>query len=95
MNISKAIATVAAGLALAPTMSSAGTIGGVQYASQYDYREFFAVADHRDFHVGLAGNQRTLRDDVRPARQVGEVEALAFVIALVVFPTASRSAIIC
>lgn len=78
MNISKAIVTVAAGLALAPTMSSAGTIGGVQYASQYDYREFFAVADRHDFHVGLAGNPFPASDpgmvarDLLPAMQANK-----------------------
>ena len=56
MNINNAIVTAVAGFALVPAMSWAGTIGGVQYASQYDYREFFAVTDHHDFHVGLAGN---------------------------------------
>jgi hypothetical protein len=56
MNINNAIVTAVAGLALVPAMSWAGTVGGVQYASQYDFREFFAVTDHHDFHVVLAGN---------------------------------------
>jgi len=30
-------------------------VGGVQYASQSDYRELFAATDHRDFHVVLVG----------------------------------------
>ena len=36
--------------------ASAAVIGGTNYASQYDYSEFFAAADHHDFKVVLAGN---------------------------------------
>ncbi len=55
MKISKTIAA-AVGVALAPTIASAAVIGGTYYAPQYDYGEFFAVADHHDFKVVLAGN---------------------------------------
>jgi hypothetical protein len=55
MKFSKAIAAVI-GFALAPTMASAGVIGGTYYAPEYDYGEFFWVADHHDFKVVLAGN---------------------------------------
>ena len=34
----------------------AAIIGGTYYAPQYDYREFFAAADGRNFQVILAGN---------------------------------------
>lgn len=78
MNINKMIVTAAAGLALLPPASSAGTVGGVQYASQYDYREFFAATDHRDFHVVLAGNPfpssdlGTVARDLLPAMQANK-----------------------
>ena len=49
---------VAALLALVglPLAASAAIIGGTYYAPQYDYREFFAATDGRDFQVTLAGN---------------------------------------
>ena len=78
MNIKTAIVTAVAGLALVPAVSSAGTIGGVQYASQYDYREFFNISDHHDFHVGLAGNPFAGSDmgmvarDLLPAMQANK-----------------------
>ena len=48
MKISKTIAALV-GFALAPTIASAGVIGGTYYAPEYDYGEFFWVADHHDF----------------------------------------------
>ncbi len=55
MNVCKSIAATI-GFALVPTFASAAVIGGTYYAPQYDWSEFFAVADHHDFHVVLAGN---------------------------------------
>ena len=55
MKISKTIAA-AVGFALAPAIASAAVIGGTDYAPEYDYGEFFSVADHHDFKVVLAGN---------------------------------------
>jgi len=55
MKINKAIAATIA-VALAPSLASAAVIGGTHYAAQYDWGEFFAIADHHDFHVVLAGN---------------------------------------
>ncbi len=56
MKIGNTVAAAFAGLILAPAMASAGVIGGVYYAPQYDYGEFFAAADHHDFKVVLQGN---------------------------------------
>ena len=39
-----------------PVAALAATIGGSEYAPQYDYREFFAAADGKPFRVVLAGN---------------------------------------
>src|SRR5258707_14531224 len=36
--------------------SSAAVIGGTYYAVQYDFAEFFAATDHRNFQVILVGN---------------------------------------
>ena len=48
---------IAAALAacLLPTIAFAATIGGTQYATQYDYREFFNATDGKTFRVVLAG----------------------------------------
>ena len=56
MKISRTIVAAVAGCALVPVMASAAIIGGTNYASQYDYGEFFSIADHHDFKVVLAGN---------------------------------------
>ena len=50
------IAAALLGLIGFPVVASAAVIGGVYYAPQYDYREFFAATDGRDFQVILAGN---------------------------------------
>jgi hypothetical protein len=39
-----------------PGVGAAGVIGGTYYAPQYDYSEFFAAADGRNFQVVLYGN---------------------------------------
>jgi hypothetical protein len=48
---------IAAGLAasLLPAAALAATIGGTDYATQYDYREFFQAADGKPFRVVLVG----------------------------------------
>ena len=54
MPILKKIAmTVAA--SLLPVTTLAASIGGIDYATQYDYREFFNAADGRPFRVVLVG----------------------------------------
>ncbi|MBV8188041.1 MAG: hypothetical protein JOY64_27660 [Alphaproteobacteria bacterium] len=44
------------GLMALPLSASAAVIGGTYYAPQYDYAEFFAATDGRNFQVILAGN---------------------------------------
>jgi hypothetical protein len=56
MRLSKKIAAALLGLAALPAAAAAAVIGGTYYAPQYDYREFFAAADGRNFQVILAGN---------------------------------------
>lgn len=55
VRMASSLATVL-GLALALGCADAATIGGTYYAPQYDYAEFFAATDHRNFQVVLAGN---------------------------------------
>ncbi len=43
-------------LSISPLAALAATIGGIQYAPQYDYREFFNAADGKPFRVALIGN---------------------------------------
>src|SRR3954471_2931347 len=50
----KIVAAVLAASAL-PAAALAATIGGTDYAVQYDYREFYAAADGKPFRVVLAG----------------------------------------
>ena len=40
----------------APLTAQAATIGGVQYATQYDYNEFRQASDGKFFRVEIAGN---------------------------------------
>lgn len=58
--------TLAAVLSCAPIAASAATLGGVDYATQYDYREFYTAADGKNFRVVLQGNPfpSTPADDV-------------------------------
>ena len=56
MKISNTVVAAFAGFVLAPAMAAAAVIGGTNYASQYDYGEFFSIADHHDFKVVLEGN---------------------------------------
>jgi hypothetical protein len=51
--LTKIAATLAA--SLLPVAALAATIGGVDYATQYDYREFFNAADGKPFRVVVAG----------------------------------------
>jgi hypothetical protein len=39
-----------------PMTAVAATLGGTQYAIQYDYREFYAASDNKTFRVELLGN---------------------------------------
>jgi hypothetical protein len=51
--LKKIAATLAA--SMLPMAALAATIGGTDYAVQYDYREFFNAADGKPFRVVLAG----------------------------------------
>ena len=53
------VAKIAASLLAAtmiPAATLAATLGGVDYATQYDYREFYAATDNKPFRVVLVGN---------------------------------------
>ncbi len=53
LSLKKTAATLVA--CLLPATAFAATIGGTQYATQYDYREFFNATDGKPFRVVLAG----------------------------------------
>ena len=78
MKISDTVAAAFASLILAPAMASAAVIGGTNYAPQYDYGEFFSIADHHDFKVVLEGNPFPSSDmgvvarDLLPAMQAAK-----------------------
>ena len=56
MRLKTKIASALLGLAALPAAAWAAVIGGTYYAPQYDFREFFAAADGRNFQVVLYGN---------------------------------------
>src|SRR6478609_2602180 len=56
MRLVPNIAALLSGLTALPGIAVAGPIGGNYYATQYDYREFFAATDGKQFQVVLAGN---------------------------------------
>jgi hypothetical protein len=66
------------GLLALPLSASAAVIGGVYYAVQYDYREFFAATDGRNFQAILAGNPfpavdpRIVARDLLPVMQAAK-----------------------
>ena len=51
-----------------PAAASAAVIGGTYYAPQYDYSEFFAATDHRNFQVVVAGTPFPGTDPAATAR---------------------------
>ena len=51
MRLKTKITAALLGLAALPAVAWAAVIGGTYYAPQYDYREFFAAADGRNFQV--------------------------------------------
>src|SRR5204862_1622678 len=57
MSEMPALRKIAAALvaSMLPLAALAATIGGTDYAPQYDYREFFNAADGKSFRVVLAG----------------------------------------
>jgi hypothetical protein len=56
MTICKKKLAATLALAMLPVAAAAATIGGTEYAPQYDYREFFTAADGKPFRVVLLGN---------------------------------------
>jgi hypothetical protein len=49
-------AAILASAAALPIAAHAAILGGSYYATQYDYREFYAVTDNKPFRVELVGN---------------------------------------
>lgn len=56
MRLRSRIAAALLAIAALPATAYAATIGGTFYAVQYDYREFFAATDGKNFQVVLVGN---------------------------------------
>lgn len=56
MRFRTKIAAMLLAVAALPAAVYAATIGGTYYAVQYDYREFFAATDGKNFQVVLLGN---------------------------------------
>ena len=56
MRFTSTIASLLGLLILTACASSIAVIGGTYYATQYDFAEFFAATDGRNFQVVLAGN---------------------------------------
>src|SRR5258708_22690693 len=56
MRPARGIAAALFALIVAPAAGLSAVIGGYYYAPQYDYREFFAATDGKQFQVVLAGN---------------------------------------
>src|SRR5260370_25845879 len=66
------------GLLALPACASAAVIGGTYYAPQYDFAEFFAATDGRNFQVILVGNPfpgvdpNTVARDLLPVMQAAK-----------------------
>jgi len=56
MRFRSRIAAALLAVAALPAAAYAATIGGTYYAVQYDYREFFAATDGKNFQVVIHGN---------------------------------------
>ena len=56
MRLRTQIVTALLTVSTLPAVAYAATIGGYYYATQYDWREFYSVADGKPFRVVLAGN---------------------------------------
>ncbi len=55
MRFRSRIAAALLAVAAIPAAAYAAVIGGTYYAVQYDYREFFAATDGKNFQVVLRG----------------------------------------
>ena len=56
MRYARRIAAAVAAVLAVPAIAWAATIGGVYYAPQYDYTDFWTVADNKPFQVVIVGN---------------------------------------
>jgi len=56
MRLVRRIAAALFGSIAVPALALAATIGGTFYATQYDFREFWAATDGKQFQVILAGD---------------------------------------
>src|SRR5215207_5757039 len=56
MRLVRRIAAALFGSIAVPALALAATIGGAYYATQYDFREFWAATDGKPFQVVLAGD---------------------------------------
>jgi hypothetical protein len=78
MRFKNKIVAALLGLVALPTAASAAIIGGTYYATQYDFAEFFAATDGRNFQVVLAGNAfpgidpNTVARDLLPVMQAAK-----------------------
>jgi hypothetical protein len=79
MRLPRKIIVGLLGLFGLPAAALAAVIGGTYYAPQYDYREFFAAADGRNFQVILYGNPAlpgfdpaTVAQDLLPLMQAAK-----------------------
>jgi hypothetical protein len=78
MRFRSRIAALFGLLILAACASSIAVIGGTYYAPQYDFAEFFAATDGRNFQVILVGNPfpgidpNTVARDLLPAMQAAK-----------------------
>ncbi|HEV3490627.1 MAG TPA: hypothetical protein VG224_08445 [Reyranella sp.] len=78
MRFTSKIAALLGLLSLAACASSIATIGGTYYAPQYDFAEFFAATDGRNFQVILVGNPfpgtdpNTVARDLLPVMQAAK-----------------------
>jgi hypothetical protein len=70
MRFRNRIVAAVLGLAAFPAAVSAAVIGGTYYATQYDFSEFFAATDGRNFQVILVGNPFPAMDPNQVAREL-------------------------
>ena len=75
MRSLRSLAAAMAALVAVPLAANAAVIGGTYYATQYDYREFFAATDGKPFQVQFLGTPfpgvapATLAADLLPMMQ--------------------------
>jgi len=56
MRIIRTLLAAFTASAVLPLMGNAATLGGTNYAIQYEYRDFYIAADNKPFRVELLGN---------------------------------------